>query len=1018
MSGALDRIDKHKFAREIPLARRLAGGFTLDEAARKAVVQEAAELVRRVRASPKGPTMLDAFLSEFGLHNDEGVALMCLAESLLRVPDPQTADELIADKLGSAHWHEHLGHSGSLLVNASTWALMLTGRTVSMSRFKDQSGGAVLQSLLGRLGEPVIRAAVRQAMGILGQEFVMGETMEAAIKRAGRLDGNTDYSFDILGEGARTAQVANDYYRAYGKAIPMVGQSQPPRGDRRSGMSIKLTALHPRYEARQAARVHAEMYPRLLKLCELAQRHDVPLCLDAEEADRLILSLELTERLCEAPSLAGWNGLGLAVQGYGKRAGQVIQWLSALAQRTRRQIAVRLVKGAYWDAEVKRAQIAGLPDYPVFTAKHNTDASYLSCAQAMLGERPHLFCAFATHNAHTLTTVLALAGGDRSNMELQRIHGMGERLHETAREMFEDFPPVRVYAPAGRHEDLLAYLVRRLLENGANSSFVNRLYDEALAPEAIVADPLATVLARAAPTLPAPDLLYGPERPNSAGLDLASRAALGRLSAILSERSGVPAPKGAAPDSEQIGLWVESANLAQRTWDAAGGKRRAAILRAAADALEEAREEFFRVLATEAGKTVDDSVAEVREAVDFMRYYACQAERDFSAPSRLRDGPTGESNDLSLHGRGVFVCISPWNFPLAIFMGQVSAALLAGNAALAKPAEQTPRIAKMAVDLLHACGVPPDALQLVPGAGEVGAALVNHPGIAGVAFTGGTGTAAKIQMALANKPTRPIVPFIAETGGQNVMIADSSALVEQTTDDVIRSAFLSAGQRCSALRVLCVQNELADTLLESIRGAAAELAIGDPHDPATDIGPIIDRPALERIEAHVEWMRSLGCEVWSGGRQDESLDGPYIRPHVIGIDSLSQLEGECFGPVMHVLRFDAADLAGLVDSINELEFGLTLGVQSRIDARVNEIIARARVGNIYVNRDMVGAVVGVQPFGGMGLSGTGPKAGGPRYLHRFAVEKTITINTTAKGGNVELLRDTGDAAMEAMPGGG
>ncbi len=1004
MSSALNRIDQRKFASEVPLVRRLAEEFALDEAARRSVVEQAAELVRRVRASPKGPTMLDAFLNEFGLHNDEGVALMCLAESLLRVPDPHTADALIADKLGPAHWDEHLGHSSSLLVNASTWALMLTGRAVSMRRFEGQSGGAVLKSLAGRLGEPVIRAAVRQAMGILGQEFVMGETMEAAVKRAYRLDSGAEYSFDILGEGARTAEVADEYFQGYCKAIPLVGERQPAKTGRRCGMSIKLTALHPRYEARQAGRIHEEMYPRLLKLCELAREHDIPLCLDAEEADRLILSLELAERLCGEPSLRGWDGLGLAVQAYGKRAREVIQWLSELAQATRRQISARLVKGAYWDAEIKHAQIAGMPDYPVFTAKDNTDMSYLACAQAMLAERPHLFCAFATHNAHTLTTVLALSEADRSNMELQRIHGMGQRLHETAREMFDHFPPVRVYAPAGLHEDLLAYLVRRLLENGANSSFVNRLYNEALAPEEIVSDPVAVSLARTASALPVPELLYGAERPNSAGCDLASQTTLGRFSALLSEQPENPAPEAVDLASAPIEAWVQSAAAAQPAWDALGGRRRAGLLKAAADALEEGRDEFFRMLACEAGKTVDDAVAEVREAVDFMRYYACQAERDFDKPMR-QDGPTGESNNLSLHGRGVFVCISPWNFPLAIFLGQVSAALLAGNAVLAKPAEQTPRIAKMAVDLLHAAGVPAQTLRLAAGAGNMGAALVSHPGIDGVAFTGGTDTAARIQSALAAKSNRPIVPFIAETGGQNVMIADSSALIEQTTDDVIRSAFLSAGQRCSALRVLCVQDEVADTLLDSIRGAAAELAIGNPRDPSTDIGPIIDRPALERIRAHIERMRALGCKVWSGGRLDETLKGPYLRPHIIELGSLAPLGGECFGPVMHVLRFDAADLAGLVDSINHLEFGLTLGVQSRIDARINEVVARARVGNIYVNRDMVGAVVGVQPFGGMGLSGTGPKAGGPRYLHRFAVEKTITINTTAKGGNVELLRE-------------
>ncbi|WP_446831168.1 L-glutamate gamma-semialdehyde dehydrogenase [Candidatus Foliamicus sp.] len=1003
MSSALNRIDKHKFAGETRLIGRLAGDFTLDEAARRGIVEQAAQLVRQVRASPKGPTMLDAFLNEFGLNNDEGVALMCLAESLLRVPDPSTADALIADKLGPGQWDEHLGHSSSLLVNASTWALMLTGRAVSMRRFEGQTGDGVRRSLAGRLGEPVIRAATRRAMSILGQEFVMGETMEAAVKRAYKLDSSVQYSFDILGEGARTAEVAEDYFQAYCEAIPMVGTRQPGSGERRCGMSIKLTALHPRYEARQAERVHDEMYPRLLTLCELAKRHDIPLCLDAEEADRLILSLELAERLCAEPSLRGWDGLGLAVQAYGKRARRVILWLSELAQRTRRQISVRLVKGAYWDAEIKRAQIAGLPDYPVFTSKDNTDTSYLCCAQALLAQRPHLYCAFATHNAHTLTTVLALAG-DRSDMELQRIHGMGERLHETAREMFADFPPVRVYAPAGEYKDLLAYLVRRLLENGANSSFVNRLYDEALEPEAIVGDPMRTALARTSSTLPTPGLLYGPDRPNSAGYDLASRTALGRLTVLHSEPSRAVEPEVVTPASKEIDGWIASAAQAQPAWDAMGGRQRANILRLAADALEDERGELFRVLASEAGKTVDDAVAEVREAVDFMRYYACRAESDFDKPMR-QDGPTGESNDLSLHGRGVFACISPWNFPLAIFAGQVSAALLAGNAVIAKPAEQTPRIARMAVDVLHAAGVPPEVLTLAVGAGEVGAALVAHPGIAGVAFTGGTETAARIQSALADKPQRPIVPFIAETGGQNVMIADSSALIEQTTDDAIRSAFLSAGQRCSALRVLCVQEEVVDTLLESIRGATAELAIGDPRDYATDIGPIIDTPALVRIQAHIERMRSLGCEVWSGGRLAEGVEGSYILPHIIELESLEQLEGECFGPVMHVLRFDDAGIGSLVDAINRLEYGLTLGIQSRIDARVNEIVARARVGNIYVNRDMVGAVVGVQPFGGMGLSGTGPKAGGPHYLHRYAVEKTVTINTTAKGGNVELLRE-------------
>lgn len=994
-------LDAHKFARETPLVQQLITEIGLSESAKSAISEQAADLVTRVRESPRGPTMLDAFLNEFGLKTDEGVALMCLAESLLRVPDAKTLDDLIADKLGSSAWEQHLGQSNSLLVNASTWALMLTGRLVSMRQFQGQSPVGIVKTLGSRLGEPVIRRSVRQAMSILGQEFVMGRTLESAMKRAYKMDSQVQYSFDILGEGARTMRVADDYFEAYKRAIPLIGEKQPSTGNRRSGMSIKLTALHPRYEARQAKRVHEEMYPRLLQLFELAREHDVSLCIDAEEADRLVLSLELVERLCKEASLKDWNGIALAVQAYGRRAKHVIHWLTELARETNRQIPVRLVKGAYWDAEIKHAQVEGMEDYPVFTCKASTDVSYVSCAETMLKARPHLFCAFATHNAHTLTAILHMAE-DRSHMELQRIHGMGQRLHESARQMFNDFPPVRVYAPVGEHEDLLAYLVRRLLENGANSSFVNRLYDESMAPEHIVRDPVESALHLPALPLPLPRDLYGPERPNSAGLDLADQQVLDRLKELHSDSSMANAPRVTAPDV--LDEMFQRARAAQPAWNSRGGPARAAIFKRAADMLEAAAEAYYQILASEAGKTIDDAVAEVREAADFARYYALQAERDFDVPYEIQDGPTGESNQISLHGRGVFACISPWNFPLAIFVGQLSAAMLAGNAVMAKPAQQTPRIAAMAVQLLYEAGVPDDVLHLVTGGAEVGAKLVQHRHLAGVAFTGGTATAGKIQVALASQPLRPIVPFVAETGGQNVMIVDSSALIEQTTDDVIRSAFLSAGQRCSALRILCVQEEIAGVLLESIRGAVEALAIGDPRDPATDIGPIIDQAAKQRIEAHIQDLRQAGCEVWSGGALDDSTAGAFLLPHIIEIERLDQMKEECFGPVLHVLTYEAKKIPELMDAVNSLNFGLTLGIQSRVDTRVAEITALARVGNIYVNRDMVGAVVGVQPFGGMGLSGTGPKAGGPRYLQRFAVEKTVTINTTAKGGNVELLR--------------
>ena len=1025
-------IRRARFTDEESLVAALLDAAPYDEEVAGQIEDDAAALVRSVRADRAGRTVLDRFLAEYGLSNQEGVALMCLAEALLRIPDSRTAERLIADKLGAGAWSSHIGHSDDLLVNASTWALMLTGRVVALDRAFASDPLEWMRRLAKRLGEPVIQGALRQAMHILGAEFVLGRTIGEALSRSA---SPGPYSYDMLGEGARDAEAAQRYLEAYACAIASLAKAEPaplppkhpdfdrgpdaglglsapaetspsgrsmktPRSGLRTGaeasVSVKLSALHPRYEFAQRERVHCELYPRLKSLAENARTVGIALTVDAEEADRLDLSLELVERLAMDDDLSDWPGLGMAVQAYGKRALPVIDWLAALARDSGRRIPVRLVKGAYWDAEIKHAQVEGLDDYPVFTRKAHTDVSYLSCAEAMLKSRPNLFCAFATHNAHTLAAVLHMAG-DRSHMELQRIHGMGERLHEAAREMWPDFPPVRVYAPVGEHRDLLAYLVRRLLENGANSSFVNRLYDRGLDPEDAVADPLGGV---GEASLPAPRDIYGPDRPNSAGMDLESPAVLEGYAGMQRARPRRDPPP---PEEADIDSVMARAREAQPEWDALGGGARADALRRFADLLEARAPDFHRALAHEAGKTVDDAVAEVREAVDFARYYAAQAERDFSGPLRLPDGPTGESGTLALHGRGAFLCVSPWNFPLAIFTGQVAAALLAGNSAVAKPAGQTPRVAAMAVELLRGAGVPGDVLHLVTGGPDVGASLASHPLVSGVAFTGGTATASKIRSALAGGPERPIIPFIAETGGLNAMVVDSSALIERATDDIVRSAFLSAGQRCSALRVLCVQEEVAGELLESVRGAAGALTVGDPRDPATDIGPIIDAPAHRRILAHVERMRGLGCGVWSGGLLGSGAGGTHLLPHIVEIGGLGELGGECFGPVLHVMRFAAGRIDQLMDGVNALGYGLTLGIQSRVEARIERIASLAKVGNIYVNRDMVGAVVGVHPFGGMGLSGTGPKAGGPRYLHRFAVEKTVSVNTTAKGGNVELL---------------
>ncbi len=1055
-------IRRARFTDEESLVSALLDAAPYDDDLARAIESDAAALVRAVRADRAGRTVLDRFLAEYGLSNQEGVALMCLAEALLRIPDNRTAERLIADKLGTGAWSSHIGHSDDLLVNASTWALMLTGRVVALDRAFASDPLEWMRRLANRLGEPVIQGALRQAMHILGAEFVLGRTIEEALRR-GTASGR--YSYDMLGEGARDVKAAQRYFEAYSHAIAALANterasapgdaslqetpvSRPQRSARapaEGSVSVKLSALHPRHAFAQRERVHSELYPRLKSLAERARAGGIALTVDAEEADRLELSLELVERLATDDDLADWPGLGMAVQAYGKRALSVIDWLAALARASGRRIPVRLVKGAYWDAEIKHAQTLGHPDFPVFTRKANTDLCYLVCARRLLEHPKELAAQFATHNAHTVAAVMALAGAFR-DFEFQRLHGMGETLYRAAAAHYRDLPPVRVYAPVGSHEDLLAYLVRRLLENGANASFVNRVLNERLPPDGLVADPVRQARATspaAHPRIRAPQELFGDRRVNSAGLDLTDAGNVEGLQRHCEALTGAPihaAPivadealgvSGAAPGvaGEALGgarrtirnparheellghcvdaapadveRAVEHAARAQPAWNDAGAAHRAGVLDTAADKLEASRDRFVALLVKEAGKTLPDAVAEVRETVDFCRYYAAEARRLVSEPAAL-PGPTGESNRLSLHGRGVFACISPWNFPLAIFLGQVAASLVTGNAVVAKPAEETPLIAFEAVRLLHAAGVPAAVLQLLTGDGAVGAALVSHPGTAGVAFTGSTQTARRINRALAER-NAPIAPLIAETGGQNVMFVDSTALPEQVTDDVIQSAFGSAGQRCSALRVLYLQDDIADRTLEMIRGAMDELRVGDPARLETDVGPVISQNAAAALEEHVARLAAEGASRHTAPLTAECRDGTFVAPELLEIETIRQLDGEQFGPILHVVRFAGREIESAVGEAMSTGYGLTLGLHSRIEGRAERLFEMVSVGNVYVNRNMVGAVVGSQPFGGQGLSGTGPKAGGPHYLLRFTTEKVLTLNTAAIGGNMELL---------------
>jgi len=1002
-----------------------------------AVQATATDLVRRVRARAADQGAIEAFMRQYDLGSQEGVLLMCVAEALLRIPDTETTDKLIRDKLGEADWKRHVGQSDSVLVNASTWGLMLTGHLVDLADETKRDVHGAFKRLVGRVGEPVIRLAVRQAMKIMGHQFVMGRTIGEALARSRKGDhANYRYSFDMLGEAALTQGDADRYLEAYRMAIDAIGGSGSFTDEITApSISVKLSALHPRYEHAKRARVLAELAPRVLDLAQRAKRHRIGMTIDAEEADRLELSLDVIAAAWTDPSLAGWNGFGIVVQAYQKRAPFVIDWIAVLAREHDRRIPVRLVKGAYWDSEVKRAQVEGLPGYPVYTRKPNTDVSYLGNARRLFEAGDAVYPMFATHNAQTIAAVHRLAAG--RPFEFQKLHGMGDDLYAEVIPADRLNVPCRVYAPVGSHEDLLPYLVRRLLEN-------------ARTPASSTASPTspwrsrtwcATRSSRGTfetiphPRIPLPRDIYrsfGLDRDNSMGINLSNDDSLRALAeqvnaATRDDWRALPLVPGAQPSSafidvtnpadrrQLVGQWqpadaatvqqaLANAVAAQPAWDALPAASRAVILERAADLMEQRMPAFMALCTREAGKTLADGIAEVREAVDFLRYYAGQARAMFGAPEQM-PGPTGESNTLQLGGRGVFVCISPWNFPLAIFSGQVAAALAAGNTVLAKPAEQTNLTGYYAVKLLHEAGVPEAVLQFLPGDGAtVGAALTADPRVAGVAFTGSTETARAINRALAGREAGPIAVLIAETGGQNALIGDSSALPEQLVKDALASAFTSAGQRCSAARVLYVQEDIADKVVQMLAGAMAELKVGDPGLLSTDVGPVIDKDALCMLDEHAARMDSEGKLIARATLDpDATAHGTFFAPSAWELQSLSQLTRENFGPALHVLRWKGDELDQVVDAINATGYGLTLGVHSRIDETVDRIVQRAKVGNLYVNRNQIGAVVGVQPFGGQGLSGTGPKAGGPHYLARFATEKTVTINTTAAGGNASLL---------------
>lgn len=1002
---------------------------TISEIARKLVT------VSREQPQKAG---IDTLLHQYDLSTDEGIALMCLAEALLRIPDNSTIDKFISDKISTVSWENHIKTDNSLFVNAATWSLLITGKIYAPTLNNQQNLLSSLKRGTSRLGVAMIRPFILQMMKAIGNQFVIGQTIESALKRATEFEKQGyRLSYDMLGEAARTAKDADAYYSSYEHAIDAIGNSvKSGTLDLNPAISIKLSALHPRYEYAQRERVFKELTPRLLSLAEQSRKYNIGITVDAEEADRLDLSLDIFKTVYEHPSLSGWEGLGLAIQAYQKRAPFVIDWLLDLAQRHGRRIMTRLVKGAYWDAEIKTSQILGLKGYPVFTRKNSTDVSYIACAKKLLSHPDAFYSQFGTHNAYSVAAIMQIASElslpkERETFEFECLFGMGRALYDQVVDKKQFNLPCRIYAPVGSHKDLLGYLVRRLLENGANSSFINRLADKKIPLEKIIYDPVERIAAltqKAHPKIPLPKAIYG-QWQNSQGIDLSNTRELlalkNKMDEVVQEKwqagsivngkiyieksaHSVASPSAledtignvSQATDELIEKALQTAKVATKSWSDVSVADRANMLEKAADLFEAEMPTLITMIAREGGRCILDCISEVREAVDFCRYYAYRARQDLTTITL--PGPTGELNQLSLHPRGVIACISPWNFPIAIFTGQIVAALVTGNAVIAKPAEQTPLIAFKVIQLLHQAGIPTNALQLLIGKGsEVGAKLVSDPRIAGVIFTGSTETAKHIQKSLANR-NGPIAVFVAETGGQNAMIVDSSVLPEQTVMDIVQSAFNSAGQRCSALRVLFVQNEIASKLIEMLKGYMAEMIVGDPTLLTTDVGPVIDGDALQMLQNHKTKMLREGT-LLAQVALEKTPKGYYFAPCAFEIPNLNLLKGEVFGPILHVIRYSAHELEKVIDAIINTGYGLTFGVQSRIGSAVQYIANQLPVGNSYVNRNMIGAVVGVQPFGGEGLSGTGPKAGGPHYLPRLCVERVISINTTAVGGNAKLV---------------
>lgn len=1031
-----DKVQSAYLADEVQCVEQLLSKLDLTDEERRHIGQRAYKLVKAVRDKQKEQSGLDAFLQEYDLSSDEGVVLLCLAEALLRIPDAGTADQLIRDKLVTADWERHLGGSASWFVNASTWGLMLTGRIINPESEPDKEPIDVLNNMISRVSEPVIRAALKEAMRILGQKFVLGKTIEEAITRSTSAENkNSRYSFDMLGEAALSQEDADRYFSLYQHAIDTIGthvDKNTPIGQA-PGISVKLSALHPRFEFSQRLRLQKELVPRVKQLAQAAYQRNLSLTIDGEEADRLDITMDVIESILMDDQFQDWAGLGIVVQAYQKRAPALIEWLSNLVKQNKRRMMVRLVKGAYWDTEIKRAQEQGLKGYPVFTKKQHTDVSYLACARILFSLDDHLFLQFATHNAHSASTILELAG-NRDNFEFQRLHGMGEALHEELVKLGNGITS-RVYAPVGSHKELLPYLVRRILENGANTSFVNRITDAKLPIEEVIADPIRLVTAAPISThhqVPRPENIYGEQRKNSYGVNLFDEKELldlqNEIDAVIAKnQTWFAAPlvdgqliEGERRDSfnpanadekigevinaqkEQVEFALQCAQQAYLSWSRISFGERAKILESAADKLENHRATLVSLLIKEGGRCIPDALAEIREAVDFCRYYAALARQQFSR-STVLPGPTGELNELSMHGRGVFVCISPWNFPVAIFCGQIVAALVTGNVVIAKPASQTPLVAMQVINLLHEAGIPKEVLQFLPGSGDtIGDTLIQDKRVSGIAFTGSTDVATHINIKLAQRGGA-IAPLIAETGGQNAMIVDSSALPEQVVIDVVRSAFNSAGQRCSALRVLFVQDDIAPRIIELLKGAMDQLKIGDPQFLSTDVGPVISAAAKEQLAQHIGRMEEQGNRISQLKEYVNEDKGCFVAPCAFEIASLAQLEKEVFGPVLHIIRYQADELDKIIQDINSTSYGLTLGIHSRIMQKARYIQQKVRVGNIYVNRNIIGATVGVQPFGGEGLSGTGPKAGGPNYLYRFCTERVVTTNVAAIGGNASLL---------------